>query len=97
MQAQKLKYDRGDAAGLVFVLWGGYAKKLKKLVQKCQNEHAKNVPIRFVEANHPAVESFHKTKTFTLIDEELSALGLGSIDWLPSRGSAAKKRAVHTD
>jgi uracil DNA glycosylase len=43
-----------DKAGLVFVMWGGHAQKLKKAIEKMAN--GSGVQVKFVEAPHPAVE-----------------------------------------
>jgi uracil DNA glycosylase len=70
--------------GLVFVLWGGYAQKLRKEVEALNKKHG--VAVRFVEANHPAVESFNDTNSFTAIDKALAELNEKPIDWF-KRGS----------
>jgi len=40
------------------------------------------VPLRFVEANHPAVESFHATNSFEMITKAQQELNQGVIDWI---------------
>lgn len=106
IKAQAAKIDcRAGNAGLVFVLWGGIAHKLQKMVLSamivvtggrqvtrvaCQvtrisEELGNRVPIKFVQANHPAVESFHQTNTFTRVAKHLASLRLPPVNWLPSR------------
>eukprot|EP00698_Gefionella_okellyi_P005925 TRINITY_DN15356_c0_g1_i1.p1 TRINITY_DN15356_c0_g1~~TRINITY_DN15356_c0_g1_i1.p1 ORF type:complete len:316 (+),score=64.77 TRINITY_DN15356_c0_g1_i1:63-950(+) len=67
------------ADGLVFVLWGGNAKALKKVVLELNKRF--DVPVEFVEANHPAVETFHANNTFELIEAAQQKLGQVPIDW----------------
>ncbi|KAL9647449.1 hypothetical protein ABK040_006810 [Willaertia magna] len=71
---------KNSSKGIVFVLWGGHAKKLKTVINKIAKKLSKSVA--FVEANHPAVESFHDVKTFSKINEELKKLGHDEIDWI---------------
>lgn len=86
--------------GIVFVLWGGNAKKLKvgfriiiiiepinvnsschkSMINKVAKKETKKV--EFVEANHPAVESFNDVQTFTKVNEALKKLDHEEIDWL---------------
>jgi uracil DNA glycosylase len=70
-----LEIIKNSKNGLVFVLWGGHAKKLKSFIPKDKK-------IKFVEANHPSVESFHKIETFKKINEELKSLKLKEINWI---------------
>ncbi|EFC47179.1 predicted protein [Naegleria gruberi] len=72
--------------GIVFVLWGGIAKKLKTTINNIAKKEGKTV--KFVEANHPAVESFHDVNSFSDINKHLKELGHEEIDWLPT----SKKR-----
>lgn len=80
-------------AGLVFVLWGGHAQKLKTMVNKINlSKVGPPIDIVFIDAPHPAANgtTFHTVKTFTAIDEALAKLGLPAVDWLPkSSGGAA--------
>lgn len=72
--------------GLVFVLWGGNAKKLKKVIESFKSK----CKIKYVEANHPSVESFHQVNTFELVNKYLEELGLEKIDWIPKKDKKRK-------
>lgn len=97
---RQLKASGNPKAGLVFVLWGGYAQKLRKMVERLNNSGGTPIDLVFVEAAHPAAtgDSFHTTKTFEAVDQALVKLGLSAIDWLPKGASStvvieAKKKA----
>lgn len=79
-------------AGLVFVLWGGHAQKLRKVVEKINQTGGKPIDLRFIDAPHPAAtgNSFHTIKSFEAIDRALSELALPAIDWLPTSGAASQ-------
>lgn len=81
-------------AGLVFVLWGGHAQKLRKMVEKL-NTKKPSIDIQFIEAPHPAANgtTFHTVKSFNAIDDALAKLGLPAIDWLPKGSGSASSSA----
>lgn len=67
---------------MVFVLWGGYARKKAKLID--QSRH------KLIEGIHPSPLSAHQgffgSKPFSKINAALAALGHGPIEWpLPDR------------
>merc|ERR1712137_208594 len=65
----------------VFVLWGGNAKKLRKVIQA---QTAKNQQVLFCEADHPAVQTFFKSgSTFKDINAALQQCGMDPINWAP--------------
>lgn len=92
-----LKASGNPNAGLVFVLWGGHAVKLKKMVETLNKSSGDPIDLIFIEAPHPAANgnTFHTVKTFEAVDAALAKLGLPSIDWLPkgAPGSVAPVEA----
>lgn len=72
--------------GLVFVMWGGYAQKLRPEIEKINASTRSPIPIAFVENNHPAatgpaLEAFHTNNSFTNIENALQSLGMTPIDF----------------
>lgn len=64
------------SAPLVFLLWGGYARKKKKLVDLARH--------RVVEGAHPSplsVKRFRGSNPFSAVNAALDALGRPPIDW----------------
>lgn len=82
----KILVDAHEKDGIVFVLWGGNAKKLKKVI----NSFKTTCKIKFVEANHPSVETFHQVNTFELVNKSLEELGVEKIDWIPKKDKKRK-------
>lgn len=72
-----IKAVSGGSRRVVFVLWGGYAKKKAKLV-----DGGRHV---IVEGAHPsplsARNGFFGSRPFSTINGHLGALGHGAIDW----------------
>ncbi|KNC49549.1 TKL protein kinase [Thecamonas trahens ATCC 50062] len=69
--------------GVVFVLWGARAqKRLKPLINSLAAPLS--IPVRFVEAHVPSVETFHNVASFAAINDALAELGTEPIDWLPT-------------
>ncbi|KAK2962347.1 putative TKL protein kinase [Blattamonas nauphoetae] len=77
--------------GVVFVLWGGTAKKLKSRIEKAKKGLNSTVPIYFVSAPHPSVESFHTVCTFKDIDDAMQKGNLGRIQWIIKGKDSGKK------
>ena len=74
--------------GLVVVLWGSKAQKqLYPLISKLTLQF--DVPVRFVQAHVPSVETFFATDSFGEINAALSDLGYPPIDWLPTTQNLA--------
>ena len=82
---RELKATNPDV-GLVFVMWGGHAQKLQKLIEKINQSKSPQIKLEFVTASHPAANgnTFHGTKTFASINSALESLNLPVINWLPS-------------
>lgn len=92
---KKLRKSGNPNAGLVFVLWGGHAQKLQKLVEALNTSSGDPIDLIFVKAPHPAANgsAFHVVKTFEAVDQALEKLGLPAIDWLPKGHSPAASSA----
>lgn len=88
---RELKASGNPNAGLVFVLWGGHAVKLKKMVEALNKASGAPIDLIFVEAAHPAANgnAFHTIKTFEAVDAALAKLGLPPVDWLPKAASGS--------
>eukprot|EP00697_Spironema_sp_BW2_P005642 gnl/Spiro4/17866_TR9511_c0_g1_i1.p1 gnl/Spiro4/17866_TR9511_c0_g1~~gnl/Spiro4/17866_TR9511_c0_g1_i1.p1 ORF type:complete len:489 (-),score=51.58 gnl/Spiro4/17866_TR9511_c0_g1_i1:180-1646(-) len=69
-------------AGLVFILWGDHARKLKEMVDQA-NESLK-VPVEYVLWKHPCKEPYHNQSCFGMIEEALFRAQIPPIDWLPT-------------
>ncbi len=69
---------------VIFLLWGGYAKKKKKLINK--KEHV------IMEAGHPSPLSANRgywfgNKHFSVVNEALNSKNLTSISWLKTNAN----------
>ena len=64
-------------------------------IETLNKEHG--VALRFVEANHPAVESFHQKNTFEMIAAAQRELGQVSIDWLGTGKATPTVAAAMTE
>lgn len=65
------------AAGAVFLLWGGFAQKKGKIIDKSRHT--------VIESAHPSplsAKKWHGCKTFSKCNAALSALGHREIDWM---------------
>eukprot|EP00768_Dysnectes_brevis_P006241 gnl/Dysnectes_brevis/4839_a6701_684.p1 GENE.gnl/Dysnectes_brevis/4839_a6701_684~~gnl/Dysnectes_brevis/4839_a6701_684.p1 ORF type:complete len:268 (-),score=9.12 gnl/Dysnectes_brevis/4839_a6701_684:63-809(-) len=78
LEVVRTVFDARDTAGVVFVLWGGKAQALKKVLARIAGTR----PVRFVEARHPAVESFHQADSFQMLEDAQKDLGLHPINFL---------------
>lgn len=68
--------DRDDP--MVFVLWGGFAKKKKKLIDTKKKQHV------VIEAAHPSplsVKSWWGSRSFSQVNAALESFGKTPIDW----------------
>jgi len=88
-----VKSKQNEKASIVFVLWGGYAKKLKPVINKINGASDPALEIAFVEGNHPAVETFHNIDSFALVNEHLESMGAPKINWLPKKSGDASDGA----
>lgn len=73
---QVIRVVNAKADPVVFLLWGGYARKKAKLVDT--KRHG------LVEGAHPSplsVKKFMGSKPFSAVNAELRARGRGEIDW----------------
>ena len=83
---EHLKKNPGIKEGLVFVMWGGYAQKFRKIVEDLNKKTQPALDIAFVENNHPAatgeaLATFHKNNSFTHANAELKKFGLPEVKW----------------
>jgi uracil-DNA glycosylase len=73
---QIIRVVSAKAEPVVFVLWGGYARKKAKLVDTSRNG--------LVEGAHPSplsVKKFMGSRPFSQVNAELRTSGRGEIDW----------------
>eukprot|EP00932_Pfiesteria_piscicida_P016613 SRR837773.3529.p2 GENE.SRR837773.3529~~SRR837773.3529.p2 ORF type:complete len:282 (-),score=102.92 SRR837773.3529:9-854(-) len=71
-----IKVLNARAEGIVFLLWGGFAQKKGKIIDRARH--------RVIESAHPSPLSFRKwqgCRTFSKCNAELRALGRTEIDW----------------
>jgi uracil-DNA glycosylase len=68
--------DKATPQGMVVILWGGFAHKLKKKFDQAKN--------KFIESAHPSplsVTKFRGSKPFSKCNDLLAELNLEPIDW----------------
>lgn len=78
------------SAGLVFVLWGGHAQKLRKMVEKLNNSKSPKIDLKFIESPHPAATgpAFHTVHSFESINKALESMKEKTIDWFPKSSAS---------
>ncbi|GIQ86375.1 hypothetical protein KIPB_008221 [Kipferlia bialata] len=69
-----------EGSGLVTLMWGGKALKLKPVVEAAAEKTGCRVV--YVERRHPAVEAFHQNNTFRGVRAAFDELGMAQIDWV---------------
>ncbi|KAH7832209.1 Uracil-DNA glycosylase [Monocercomonoides exilis] len=76
---------------ITFVLWGGHAQKLEKIINQISSKTGMNPHCSIVKAPHPAVEAFHTVLSFTNIDSEMKKAGQSCVQWIISTSDTIGK------
>jgi len=90
--------DKARKDGLVFIMWGGYAQKLRTAIEAINKKTKPELPLIFVENNHPAatgtaLTAFHQNNSFTQANAGLVKLGLTPVNWFAAKSGAEAEDA----
>jgi len=96
---EKLKNNPKAKDGLVFIMWGGYAQKLRKPIEQMNEKSQPVLPIEFVENNHPAATgdslvAFHRNNSFTKANAGLVKLSLTGVNWFAVKGNGGAEETT---
>lgn len=97
---EMIKDGTNTKAGLVFVLWGDHAKKLKAKIEALNNASEPKIALNYVECCHPSAmvkDGFTSVLSFDEVNKHLKAMELPTIKWLPKKSEFTSKLGSTTE